>query len=140
MSISREDCDLTLIAFSFHELWQAAYEVYLDLAQQYKADEARMTGSADAKWALLRMHALSRALDCHVKLALPLSRTYSVLALEFLKVYAECVDTSTFQPASHVSLAERKTVEEIVQSWEAPSHDANPTGESQRPRILKCRH
>jgi hypothetical protein len=129
-----------LIAFSFHELWQVAYEVYLDLAQQYKADEARMTGSADAKWASLRMHALSRALDCHVKLALPLSRTYSVLALEFLKVYAECVDTSTFQPASYVSLAERKTVEKIVQSWEAPPHDADLTGESQRPRIYKCRH
>lgn len=106
-----------------------AYETYIDLAQQYKADEARMTGPANAKWASLRMHALSRALDCHARLDLPASRTYFVLALEFLKVYAECVDISSFQPAPHVSDAEKKTAEKIVQSWSSTPHDASATGE-----------
>ena len=89
-----------------------------------------MTGSANAKWASLRLRALSRALDCHVKLDLPVARTYSVLALEYLKVYAECVDIPSFQPAPHNSDAQKDTVKKIVLSWNETPQDDNVTGES----------
>lgn len=89
-----------------------------------------MTGSANAKWASLRLRALSRALDCHVKLDLPVARTYSVLALEYLKVYAECVDNSSFQPPPHISDAQKETVAKIVLSWTETPQGDNVTGES----------
>ena len=50
-----------------------------------------------------------------------------MLGLEYLKVYAECVDAVSFRPGSHISDVQKDTVNKIVQSWE---ENANVTGES----------
>jgi hypothetical protein len=112
---------------SFHEHWQVAYDTYLDLSQQYKADEARMTGSARAKWSSLRMHALARVLDCHLKLQLPVTRTFTMLGLEFLKVFAETVETEANGSRERPS-AEVETAKKIVQLWQDITHDASGPG------------
>lgn len=104
-----------------------AYDTYLDLSQQYKADEARMTGSALAKWSSLRLHALSRALDGHLGMQLPITRTFTMLGLEFLKVFAETVGTVAV--ASHDrSSTEIETVKTIVRSWQDITQDAAGSG------------
>lgn len=95
-----------------------------------------MTGSARAKWSSLRMHALSRALDCHLKMQLPVTRTSTMLGLEFLKVFAETVESDADGFPNRPS-AEGETAKNIVQSWKDITHDSGGPGKPAKAEYRK---
>lgn len=94
-----------------------------------------MTGSARVKWSSLRMHALSRALNCHLNMQLPVSRTFTMLGLEYLKVFAETVGTEA-GGLQDQRPAEVETAKNIVESWKDIAHDSGGTG---KPGTVSCR-
>ncbi|KAJ9107506.1 hypothetical protein QFC21_000962 [Naganishia friedmannii] len=108
--------DEKVAANAYHQgKWQVAYNKYLDLSQQYKADEARMQGSSLTKWPSLRLCALSRALECHLNMELPVNRTFTLLGFEYLRVYTDAIEGEQQEERSERG---KSTIVKIVQSWD----------------------
>ncbi|KAJ9123251.1 hypothetical protein QFC22_001447 [Naganishia vaughanmartiniae] len=127
--------DEKVAANAYHQSkWQAAYDRYLDLAQQYKADEARMQGSSLTKWPSLRLLALSRALECHLNMQLPVNRTFTLLGFEYLKVYTDAVEVD--QNDERLERVEN-TIAKIVDSWNDFKAESGTSGKHDSWNLLR---
>lgn len=119
---------------SHQSKWQLAYDKYLDLSQQYKADEARMQGSSLTKWPSLRLFALSRALECHLNMEYPINRTFTLLGFEYLKVFTDAVGED--QGDDRLERG-KSTIAKIVQSWIDYKAESGPSGKHKNWNVLR---